>query len=123
MAKLPLTRPLYMAELGKRMGLPTREARRCLRRIEHSRKVKLLFKSTEGEKARFWTTESLLAKYYPELVDKPRRAAGEVRQFVKRVSEKFDEIEREMGKLKAQQEEEVGALRAQLRRHAAEGHR
>lgn len=121
MAKLPMTRPVYMAELGRRMGMTSREARTVLRKIEHARKVKLLFDSRTERQGRLWTTEALLAKHCPELFDRPKRALGEVRQFVRRVSEKIDELEKEVDSLKTQQEEELSLIRAELRRAIGTG--
>lgn len=116
MAKLPLTKPIYMAEVGKRMGLSTREARRVLRKIEWGRKVKIIFDSRKHQQGRLWTTEALLLKYCPELVDRPRRALGEVRQFSARVSEKIEDVTNRIERLEDSIEQGLSEVRAKLAR-------
>jgi hypothetical protein len=121
MTRLPLTKPIYMRELGKRMGLPSREARTVLRKLEHARGVRLLFSSRTERQGRLWTTEALIWKHCPELVDRSRRALGEVRSFTSRVSEKMRDLEQEMEKLEAKQEQELSELRASINRLKAGG--
>jgi chromosome segregation ATPase len=120
--KLPLTKPIYMAELGRRMGLPTREARRALRRIEYSRKVRLLFDSRTERQGRLWTTESLLQKYCAELIDRPRRALHEAKVFKAALTEKIDDLKESLESVKTYSEQELSELRARLSRLERRGH-
>jgi len=115
-AKLPLTRPVYMAELGRRMGMPTREARTVLRKLEHSRKVKLLFDARTERQGRLWTTEALLSKYCPELLDRPRRALHEAKVFKAALTEKIEELREDLSGLKSQSEQDLSELRARVLR-------
>lgn len=121
-SKLPLTKPVYMAEVGRRMGVSTREARRILRRIEWGRKVKIIFDSRKHQQGHLWTTEALLLKYCPELVDRPRRALGEVRQFSARVSEKVDDIKKTVDRLEDKLEQELSEVRGLIQRIKKQGH-
>lgn len=114
MGKLPLTRPIYMRELGRRMGMTAREARTQLRKLERSRRVKLIFDSRTTMQGRLWTTEALLAKHCPELVDRPRRALGEVRTFVSRVSAKIEDLRKEIVRVEAKHDQELSELRVAL---------
>lgn len=116
MAKLPLTRPVYMRELGQRMKLPTREARRALRRIEHAKKVRLLFTSRTNKRGRLWTTESLIHKHCRELVDRPQRALQEVRQFSARMSEKLERLKTDFEIMKAQVDHDLSEIRDAISR-------
>jgi chemotaxis response regulator CheB len=116
MAKLPLTRPIYMAELGRRMGMPSREARRHLRKVEHARKVRLLFDSRTERQGRLWTTEALLLKHCPELIDRPRRALNEVRAYSSRLTEKVTSVEESVDRLEAELEQGLSEVRATLAR-------
>lgn len=122
MAKLPLTKPIYMAELGRRMGLPTREARRVLRRIEYARKVRLLFDSRTQRQGRLWTTEALLQKYCSELIDRPRRALHEAKIFKAALTEKIEELQENLESVKTYSEQELSELRARLLRVEQRGH-
>lgn len=116
MAKLPLTRPIYMRELGRRMGLPTREARTVLRKLEHARKVRLLFDARTERQGRLWTTEALLQKYCSELIDRPRRALHEVKIFKTALTEKIEELKEELENVKTYSEQELSSVRARLNR-------
>ncbi len=122
MSKLPLTRPIYMAELGRRMGMPAREARRALRRIEHSRKAQLLFKTRRTQRGRLWTTEAVLRRYCPQLIDRPRKTEQETRQFVKSLVEKIDGLMQDLEHVKAANDQALSELRAEVDRLIRGGH-
>jgi len=121
MAKLPLTKPVYMAELGRRMGLPAREARRALRRIEYGRKVKLLFKSRRAKQGRLWTTEALLRVHCRELIDRPKRIEQEARAFARSLTEKIDDVREFAENWKSALEQEVSELRSALAKLQSKG--
>jgi hypothetical protein len=122
MAKLPLTKPIYMAELGRRMGMPAREARRALRRIEHGRKVKLLFKTRRTQRSRLWTTEAILRRFCPEFIDRPKRIEQEARHFVRAMTEKIQELQEDLENLKAANDQGLSELRAEVERLKIKGH-
>jgi hypothetical protein len=110
-----------MAELGRRMGLSTREARRALRRLERSRQVRLLFDSRTERQGRLWTTDALLQKYCRELVDRPKRALQEARAFKRGLTEKIEDLSTDVDSLKAQTEQELSELRARLAKVESRG--
>jgi hypothetical protein len=120
-AKLPLTRPIYMAELGRRMGLPTREARTVLRKLEHSRRVRLLFDARTERQGRLWTTEALLQKHCSELIDRPRRALHEAKVFKQALTEKIVELKEDLEGVKTYSEQELSSLRARVARLEGKG--
>jgi hypothetical protein len=122
MTKLPLTRPIYMAELGRRMGMPAREARRALRRVEHSKKARILFKTRRTQRGRLWTTEAILRRYCPQFIDRPRKTEQETRVFVKSLTQKVDDLEDRYIRLKDWVDHELSELRAAVGEHVRRGH-
>jgi hypothetical protein len=123
MPKLPLTRPIYMAELGRRMRCPTREAKRALRRIEHVKRVRLLFKSKRTQRGRLWTTEALIQLHCAQLIDRPKRISQEARAFTRSVTEKLTEIAEDLETVKAANDQGLSELRAEIERLKRSGHR
>lgn len=120
--KLPLTRPIYMAELGRRMGMPAREARRALRRLEHERRVRVLWKTRRTQRGRLWTTEAVLSKYFPQLIDRPKRLQQETRAFARSVTEKLEEIAAQLEQVKAANDEGLSEVRGEIARIKRGGH-
>ena len=92
-ATIPLSQPVSMTEVAKRMSKPgkpikPREARTALRKLEWAKGIKILLKGgPKGSKARWYTTEALIRLHLPELHDRPQRVLSEVRGYQARVRE------------------------------------
>lgn len=81
-----------------RPGQPVtpREARTYLRRLEHRKKVTLLFKNP-GRNGHWWTTEPLLRVHLRELHDRPQRVLTEVRGYQSHVRKQIEGVREELG--------------------------
>lgn len=113
-AKRRLTRHIDMATLAARMGMPIRTARRMLLRAQTRAGQPIMFKTGDPVRAKWYTTEALLVRFAPELVDAEPEAIDAARELRAVVTARLKDLATRLDSLEAETRRSFRAVRREF---------